>query len=1067
MTEQTTAPGWAERIGAAERAVRGDPRAPQLLGTYVNGLADDLALLNTSDDAQHFAYFVTLLRELDLAGAVGSALAVAESWIEDGRVPAVHRCAVHNRLATVLIDAGGEHLDEALAALETALDAADTPAEHARTYTNLALCAAEQGKWPIAQARAGQAEALSRSLPETGQRLELLLRAVTVLFLAARREEDAHRARELARELEVLCQHQMDRWGDDHPLALEALVLMASARYETAALDDDLESMERLTDVLERASQRSATTLGIRHPRAKAVRTALTRAHETTRQTRAALLTPAATAPRPQPAPDQQPLLVLELLVHGIDGATPEQMLGDPRVVRVGGDDVAALHRKAEDTDAEQRPEDYRDHPVPEAYTWARLAPGTSPGRVLQYLLLPFMVVNLAHWMRPPARGLRRTSRLHGLLVRLAALSLTVMVVTAVCELSMDLAAWQCAGSVACARGQRFWMGFMAADSGGWWAQPGRRLAVGSLPPCVCIALLWRLSRQNWNAYESQRPPAHPPAPEFSDRTPLAKPGFWYQRRLVHRLTAVHTTAGLLTVAWLLVNAPAHFDRQHGGSAALETLGWLFSALILAGGLQVVWGVCRRGTSENRLDMELDHGLARSPRNAAALFVLCLGYAMWSRPSWQSTGRLPGSDTMYSGVLVAQGLAVVALVVVGKVLFRRGPVPNVLLRGLAPATAVMLACSLYSMLAAGAVQGLADWLDNRSSSGPPADAIPGPPPLVTWQMSAIPVLLAVLLALAGSVYVRIHKLAQALSAHVFADFPGEPKNARRTYQIAIAQARARVTDTIPTLLSAFALVVLLLTTASLTGALLTAAPPGHAAAGLPRPVAELSQTLKAIGSWLIAAGAVVFLNSSRQAARAPSSRSLLGIAWDVGTFWPRAAHPFARLCYSERAVPDLTWRMTTWCRQTGGRVLISAHSQGSVLAAAAIWQLPFADRKRVQLLTYGSPLERLYGRLFPSYFGHEALHALHREVDTWRNLCRLTDPIGGPVHVGGGGEGPEVDRLLKDPLSFGRSAAYPLSTPIRGHNNYQADPAFAEERQRMVARTVSPPTIARPSLDGA
>ncbi|MET9913453.1 tetratricopeptide repeat protein [Streptomyces sp. NPDC006476] len=1072
MTEQTTAPGWAERIAAAERAVRGDPQAAELLRAYVNELDADVTLLNTPGDARDFAYFVTLLRELDLAGEVDTALAVAEFWIGEGRVPAGHRCVVHNRLATVLVDAGGEHLDEALAALETALETADTPAEQARTYANLAVCVAEQGKWPLARAHAQRAQTLSRSLPEAGQRLELLLRAVSVLFLAARQDGIDHRTRDLARELEELCRRQMDRWGDDHPRALEALVLMASARHETATLDGDVESMERLTDVLERAAQRSATTLGMRHPRAKAVRSALTRAHETTRRARAALLNSAAPAPAPaptsaprsQPAPTQHMPLVLELLVHGIDGATPEQMLDDPRVVQVGGDDIAALHRRAEDVDAERRPEDYGDRPVPEAYSWSRLAPGSSPGRVLQYLLLPFMIVNLAHWMRPPARGLGRTIRVHGLLVRLAALSLTIMVVTAICELSMDLAAWQCAGSAACAGGQRFWMGFLAA---GWWSQPGRRLAVGSLVPCVFIALLWRLSQRNWNIYESQQPPYRAIAPDDPyHRQPLAKPGFWYGQRLVARLTAMHTTAGLLTVAWLLVAAPYRFDRQQGGPPALNVVGQLLYTLILVDGLAVVWVVCRRGPAEDRIDMALDRRLV-SAGPAAVVLVLCLGYAMWSRPGWDSVGRLPGSDTMYSGLLLAQGLAVVALAGAGQALFRSAPAPNVLLRGLAPATAVMLACSLYNMMGAGAVQGLADWLGNRSSSGPPHDAITGPPPLVTWQMSALPVLLAVLLVLAGWVYVRSYRLGRALRAQIHADFPDEPRNTLRSRQIAAARARAAVTDAIPLLLGAVATALLLLTAASLTGAYVTGAPPGHAAAGLPQPVDELSRTLKAIGSWLIAAGIVVFLNSSRRATRAPTSRSLLGIVWDLGTFWPRAAHPFARLCYSERAVPDLTWRMTTWCRQTGGRIVVSAHSQGSVLAVAAIWQLPPADRRRIALLTYGSPLERLYGRLFPSYFGHDALFSLHREIDSWRNLWRSTDPIGGPVRVGGGDEGPEVDRQLRDPLSFGRSAAYPLSTPIRGHNNYQGDPAFAEVRQRMVARTVLPPTIAQPSLDGS
>ncbi|MCZ9345910.1 hypothetical protein NGM37_50085, partial [Streptomyces sp. TRM76130] len=92
-------------------------------------------------------------------------------------------------------------------------------------------------------------------------------------------------------------------------------------------------------------------------------------------------------------------------------------------------------------------------------------------------------------------------------------------------------------------------------------------------------------------------------------------------------------------------------------------------------------------------------------------------------------------------------------------------------------------------------------------------------------------------------------------------------------------------------------------------------------------------------------------------------------------------------------------------------------------------------RGRVALLTYGSPLERLYGRWFPAHFGPAALASLHREIDCWRNLYRDTDPIGGPVRLPGDC-GPGVDReALKDPLSYGRTAEHPLPAPILGHGD--------------------------------
>ncbi|TXS42926.1 hypothetical protein EAO77_35360, partial [Streptomyces sp. t39] len=188
----------------------------------------------------------------------------------------------------------------------------------------------------------------------------------------------------------------------------------------------------------------------------------------------------------------------LELLVHGVGGATPEEMLGDPRTVRITGDTKAAVYRRTDDAEAEQQPERYTDRPVPEAYCWSNLTSGNG-ARALWLLLLPFMVANLAHWMRPRARGSRRTTRLYGLLVRLVALSLTVLLTAAACAVALDLVAWQCAGSAACA-GERAWLGFLSADRGGWWSQPGRRLALAAAVPVALVTLLWYLSNRTWSA---------------------------------------------------------------------------------------------------------------------------------------------------------------------------------------------------------------------------------------------------------------------------------------------------------------------------------------------------------------------------------------------------------------------------------------------------------------------------------------------------------------------------------------------------------------------------------------
>ncbi|MFF5184429.1 hypothetical protein ACFY30_11650 [Streptomyces sp. NPDC000345] len=898
----------------------------------------------------------------------------------------------------------------------------------------------------------------------------------------------------------------------------------------------------------------------------------------------------------------------LELLVHGVGGATPEKMLNDPRTVRITGDDTAAVHRRAEDADADAPAADATttvpDHggrPVPEAYVWSNLTSGNGT-RALWLLLLPFMVVNLAHWMRPAAREGTRAVRLYGLLVRLAGLSLTVLLVAAACEVALDLTAWQCAGTHACAA-RHSWLGFLSptVSHGGWWSPPGRRLALAALVPTALTGLLWYLSHRTWRAYESQEPLDRDPEPRNGPaHTALSRPGFWYGRRLVARLRTGHTAASLLTVAAAVGTAAAREDHRPGGPPVLDALGRLLEVSLAAGALAVVWVVCRRGRSEHRLDRRLDAQLVRRlPLTALVLLTLTLVYAGWHRPGWQSSGRLPG-DATFGGIALAQGALVIALTVVAHVLHKgpkgeptprgdshdtavptrpRGsgdplahdqrhrtpPAPDTLvdvlgvaialptdtptettalpsprpspretgesdahpqsrsaargstgpgpaaaearsgppgsgeaggegkgwsapgetgeggagakaraalrspgdggggsagrsgaggpggaraaLGGLGGPAVAMLGCALGGVMSGGVSQRVSDWLDGTGTF------LDGPPVLLTWQASVIPVLLLVLLALGGLLGRRTWLLTRAERVAVAREYDADPGDPARTGRIARARSMATLTDRGPLVVAVTSTTTLLLGAGALAGAFGTGKTPVRATQGAGPFVQGAAQAGQALGSWLIGLGFLLFVTWGRRAYKDASARRTIGILWDVGTFWPRAAHPFAPPCYAERAVPDLTWRMSTWTRATGGRLVISGHSQGSVLAAAAAWQLRPSDRRRVALLTYGSPIERLYGRWFPAHFGPAALVALHQDIDCWRNLYRLTDPIGGPVRLSGDDCGPEVDRApLSDPLAYGRTEEHPLPAPILGHSDYQADPAFAEERGRLLAR---------------
>jgi hypothetical protein len=132
----------------------------------------------------------------------------------------------------------------------------------------------------------------------------------------------------------------------------------------------------------------------------------------------------------------------------------------------------------------------------------------------------------------------------------------------------------------------------------------------------------------------------------------------------------------------------------------------------------------------------------------------------------------------------------------------------------------------------------------------------------------------------------------------------------------------------------------------------------------------------------------------------------VGVLWDLGLFWPRWFHPFTPPTYSDQAVTWLASRISYWLEDSNNVVVLSAHSQGSLLATAGLLLLTPEQTARVGLLTYGSPWGRIYAELFPTVFDRQALDLLLARLGAtgtrpegvrWRNLHRATDPIGGPI----------------------------------------------------------------------
>ncbi len=199
--------------------------------------------------------------------------------------------------------------------------------------------------------------------------------------------------------------------------------------------------------------------------------------------------------------------------------------------------------------------------------------------------------------------------------------------------------------------------------------------------------------------------------------------------------------------------------------------------------------------------------------------------------------------------------------------------------------------------------------------------------------------------------------------------------------------------------------------------------------------------------------------------RQPSARKKVGITWDILTFWPRRHHPFAVRPYAERAVPEFQDRLL-FHRSQGRRVVACAHSQGTVIAYAALQQLTEVQRADIAFVTFGCPLYQLYVRFFPEMFSCSDFLALrsvlahgHQDIG-WKSFYRRTDYVGQVVFPGTSG----IDVRIPDPptkpsranpggtVSIVPDSPPPIWTKLSVHSLYNNTP----EMRAWVDRDVTP-----------
>jgi hypothetical protein len=763
-----------------------------------------------------------------------------------------------------------------------------------------------------------------------------------------------------------------------------------------------------------------------------------------------------------QLAPEQPLKEVTELRVHGVGGTPPAALLGDLAPEQVSGDAVAGFYRSSDHRASEQdraAGKDVDRHV--EAYSWGGLT-SRSKTRVLWLALLPFLLANLAGWMCSAAtRSSKWRFPVHRLASGLAALALTVNAVLVAAMISANVLAYQTVRGAHTVK-----QGTHAAKQvqdelvahQGWLAplrwsfiagHPGRQILIGVAAVELLVLVLLGLGIRSWR-YESVRPPVRQPvhAPARKESAAalaggLADEKFWDGGPSVRLASWLHVAVATGFLA-LFLSVTVHAVEGSGSAG-----GWRWTALGL--------GAATIAVAVVYLLLDAFDALPDMPRQvlvyallaAAVLALAAAGVFAWQQPAKpvpaSAPAQLPGLSSMlgWTALAIAVSVALVLIsTVIGMVPRGRGTLTG------GPWVTLMLAFGLLNLV----LLGVGIWVAHVVGPVTTNEAIAVKTATTTHPQLYLPYLITdgvPLVALAGAAAVLTFGLIilarwgwprpvptavrkkyredakrfvdqkpkalriwyrSGVPPFVFGSDGGQrPKDGGWRKSAARGQFVGGLAHRASWLL--WGIVVFQLAMAVCVWHFEPQVPAFFRNAG----VLLAGLTLPALAGWLWAGW------------NDPDRRRKICVLWDVGTFWPRSYHPLSPPCYAERAVPDLQRRMW-WLHDNGGRVVLVAHSQGAVLATAALVQRecrPEGDKP--VLITFGNPVRKLYQWGFPAWVPDEPAG-----IEQWKNINYPTDPIGGPVGI------EAVDTELRDPADcyyvYGQKPPSPT-----GHSGYWGD----------------------------
>ncbi|WP_151476362.1 hypothetical protein [Streptomyces albicerus] len=751
---------------------------------------------------------------------------------------------------------------------------------------------------------------------------------------------------------------------------------------------------------------------------------------------------------------------LVELVVPGIGLVDRTEALQPPAVRRISGDQGAGWYGAAEEDGSEYSVER-------QVYDWNRLTIGGA-GRAMWLFLLPFLLINLVTWMQPRLPPHSRVSgRLYDFGARLLGLSLTVMLVGVFGQAAMDQVVWQCGAPTQspCGAENPLVEAARAVDT-------GLGLTLAAVVPLLVGAVMAFSARDAKKEYRpvlktvdgdgyrrfDQEDNDRVKGSADARRRPLEVRGFWEHNGRAEGLTSQHRCAGLLTVAMQVIVPSLQYDLRRGGTVVGLVL---FVLILVLAALVVVDGPWFRSARWEKR-WPLNH---RRTSLAVCLVVTACAMLYCALPErdWHAARErsrmLPGMGAEANAVVIAQGVGVLLMVIACLVMAFRDfdRAKKMSLYGLLGPVVAVLACFIGWLYTAAFSLWAQGWL--TPDGDPYATDVPRAIGVIAAAFP-LAVVLGGLAAVVNALWKLWTRRSQTIPAHAW-----EEKEDRK-HRGEISWAKTAGNDGLEAYDQGLAALASLIVALVLTLYLVNWVGDGPLATDVHETTTDALKQLTTLGALALIALVAVALFAVRAVVLRPEMRRNTGIAWAFGVFWPRAAHPFAPAAWTIRTVPELVHRIEyLLTSDSRTRILLHAQSMGSVIAVAALWQIPAELRPRIALLTTGSPINAVFGRHYPGYVPAESLKALvHNEVRddpdrtrllaTWVNVHRETDLLAGPTYVDGVDEewkdGVDPMAAPDDERSHARTTAQPVFWPLERHNGYRRDPRIAEIRTRIL-----------------